>query len=117
LKYREIIFYKDYFKSFYEKQNPSVKKKLLEAFVNIEQIEKIPKKFFKHMAGKKGLYEIRLHFDNKAFRIFSFFDKGKLVVLANGFIKKMQKTPKSEILKAMRIKKEYKNEKSQYKNS
>lgn len=41
------------------------------------------------------------------FRIFCFFDEGKLVVLANGFQKKMQKTPKKEIEKALKIKEEY----------
>ena len=41
---------------------------------------------------------------------FCFFDKGKLIVLANGFQKKEQKTPKKEIEKALKIKKEYENE-------
>jgi phage-related protein len=40
-----------------------------------------------------------------------FFDDGKLVVLANGFQKKSQKTPKSEIEKVLKIKKEYEQEK------
>ena len=40
-----------------------------------------------------------------------FFDKGNLIVLINGFQKKKQKTPKSEIKKALRIRKEYENEK------
>jgi phage-related protein len=45
------------------------------------------------------------------YRIFSFFDNGKLVVLANGFQKKTQKTPKHEIEKALKIKEEYESEK------
>ena len=45
------------------------------------------------------------------FRIFCFFDKGQLVVLANGFQKKTQKTPKQEIELALKIKKEYESEK------
>jgi phage-related protein len=44
-------------------------------------------------------------------RIFCFFDEGKLVILANGFQKKSQKIPKSEIDKALKIKQEYENEK------
>ena len=36
-----------------------------------------------------------------------FFDEGKLVVLANGFQKKTQKTPKSEIVTALKIMEEY----------
>jgi len=64
------------------------------------------------MTGTKGLYEIRVEVGNNIFRIFSFFDKGNLVVLANGFQKKTQKTPKQEIDKALKIMEEYKNEKS-----
>ena len=41
------------------------------------------------------------------FRVFSFFDKGKLVILLNGFQKKTQKTPKKEIEMAIKIKAEY----------
>ena len=44
------------------------------------------------------------------FRIFCFFDEGKLIVLANGFQKKTQKTPKQEIEKALKIKELYHEE-------
>ena len=44
------------------------------------------------------------------YRIFSFFDKGKLVVLGNGFQKKTMKTPPGEIVKALKIMEEYYNE-------
>lgn len=71
----------------------------------------MPKKYFDHMSGTKGLYEIRVEVGSNIFRIFSFFDKGNLVVLGNGFQKKTQKTPKQEIEKALKIMKEYKNEK------
>jgi phage-related protein len=43
--------------------------------------------------------------------IFCYFDEGKIIVLANGFQKKTQKTPKVQIDKALKIKKEYENEK------
>ena len=59
----------------------------------------------------KGLYEVRVEVGNNIYRIFSFFDKGNLVVLGNGFQKKTQKTPKSEIERAIKIMEEYKNEK------
>ena len=77
----------------------------------IETVEKIPTEYFKHMEGTDGLYEIRVQFGNDIFRIFCFFDEGKLVVLTNGFQKKTQKTPKKEIEKALKIKEEYNNEK------
>jgi phage-related protein len=39
-----------------------------------------------------------------------FFDRGKLIILANEFHKKTQKTPKKEIKKALKIMKEYNDE-------
>ena len=58
-----------------------------------------------------GLFEIRIQQAKDIFRIFCFFDQGQLVVLANGFQKKTQKTPKNEIDKAIKIKQVYENEK------
>ena len=53
------------------------------------------------------MFEIRVQSGNDIFRIFCFFDEGSLVVLANGFQKKTQKTPKQEMEKALKIKTEY----------
>ena len=54
---------------------------------------------------------LKFVYNSNIFRIFCFFDQGQLIVLANGFQKKTQKTPKKEIEKAIKIKKEYENEK------
>ena len=70
----------------------------------------MPVKYFKHMEGSDGLYEIRVEVGSNIFRVFSFFDQGKLVILLNGFQKKSVKTPKSEIQLAEKLKKEYYNE-------
>jgi phage-related protein len=56
------------------------------------------------------LYEIRIQLGKDIFRVF-FFDSERLIIIANGFQKKTQKTPKQEIDKALKIKKEYENEK------
>ena len=66
-------------------------------------------------AHEKGIFEVRVEVGNNIFRIFSFFDKGNVIVLGNGFQKKSQKTPKSEIEKALKIKEEYFNEKAKRK--
>jgi phage-related protein len=71
----------------------------------------IPETYFKHMENTDGLFEIRIQQGSDIYRIFCFFDQGQLVVLANGFQKKTQKTPKQEIEKALKIKEEYFNEK------
>lgn len=59
------------------------------------------------MTGSEGLYEIRIEFQSNIYRVFYCFDEGRLVVLFNGFQKKTQKTPRNEIERAMRLKKEY----------
>ena len=110
-KRREVFFYKDYFESFYLKQKEKVKEKIVWTFDLIEEVENVPEKYLKHLTGTDGLYEIRVQLGNNIFRIFCFFDQGKLVVLMNGFQKKTQKTPKKEIEKALKIKKEYEYEK------
>lgn len=111
IKLRTLTLYKNYFSDFYEKQKQKVKDKILWTFRIIETQQQIPTDYLKHMEGTDGLYEIRVQQGNDIFRIFCFFDEGKLVVLANGFQKKTQKTPKSEIEKALKIKKEYEAEK------
>jgi phage-related protein len=110
-KYRSVIFYKDYFEKFFTKQSKKVKAKIIWTFQLIEEIEKVPESYLKHIESTDGLYEIRIKFSRDIFRVFCFFDKGKLIILANGFQKKTQKTPKKEIDKALKIMEEYKNEK------
>lgn len=106
-KYRAIVFYKDYFLSFFELQNLKVKTKISWTLDVISQLERVPETYLKHLENTDGLYEVRVQSGNDIFRIFCFFDKGNLVVLANGFVKKTQKTPKREIEKAIKIKEEY----------
>jgi phage-related protein len=110
-KIRTIAFYKGYFISFYKKQNQKAKKKILWTFRIIERLKLIPTDYLKHIEGTDGLYEIRVQSGSEIFRIFCFFDEGNLIVLANGFQKKSQKTPPSEIQRALRIKLEYEQKK------
>lgn len=77
----------------------------------IATLDRVPEKYFKHITGSTGLYEIRVEVGSDIFRIFSFFDKGQLVILVNGFQKKTQKTPKNENELAERLKKQYFDEK------
>lgn len=109
-KIRMVTFYKDYFVTFFVKQREKVQDKITWTLELIEHLEKIPETYLKHIENTDGLYEIRVKQGSDIFRIFCFFDKGKLIVLANGFQKKEQKTPKKEIEKALKIKKEYENE-------
>lgn len=110
-KHRSIIFYKDYFEEFFVSQREKVKDKIIWTFDLIEDLQRVPETYLKHLENTDGLYEIRVQQGSDIFRIFCFFDHGQLVVLANGFQKKTQKTPRKEIDKAIKIKKEYENEK------
>jgi phage-related protein len=91
-KYRKIIFYKDYFQIFFDKQSKKVKAKIIWTFDLVEEWQKLPETYLKHVEGTQGLYEIRVQMGSDIFRIFCFFDHGQLVVVANGFQKKSQKT-------------------------
>ena len=111
-KERQVVAYKNYFLSFYKLQSESVQAKIEWTLQLIRVTRLVPEKYFKHMEGTKGLYEIRVEVGSNIYRIFSFFDKGNLVVLGNAFQKKTQKTPKSEIEKALKIMEEYNHEKN-----
>jgi phage-related protein len=108
---REIFYYKSYYLDFFETLRPEVRKKFNWTLGLIETLDKIPKKYFEHLTGTKGIYEIRVEVGSDIFRVFSCFDKDKLIILFNGFQKKTQKTPKSEIDLAIKLKKQYFDEK------
>jgi phage-related protein len=104
---RNIVFYKTYFMDFYLGLDPKTQEKIEFVMDIVKQADKIPAKFFKHIEGSDGLFEIRATHHGNIYRIFCFFDGNKLVILLNGFKKKTQKTPKKEIKQAMKLKKEY----------
>ena len=106
-KHRNIIFYKDYFQDFFLSQKEKVQEKIIWTFELIEELHIVPETYLKHIENTNGLYEIRVQCGNDIFRIFCFFDKGRLVVITNGFQKKTRKTPKQEIEKALKIKTAY----------
>ena len=108
---REIIFYKNYFKEFYVAQNEKVRCKIAQTLVWLQTLDRLPVTILKSIEGKKGLYEVRIEFGGDIFRVFCCFDKGSRVILLNGFQKKTQRTPQSEIDKAEKLMNEYYNEK------
>jgi phage-related protein len=67
----------------------------------------VPQEYFKKLQNSDGIWEIRVKQGNNAFRLPGFLDKGKLVILTNGFAKKSQKTPLQEIALAEQRKHEY----------
>lgn len=67
------------------------------------------------MKKSDGIYEYRFDESNKFYRLFAFWDSDNesetFIVGTHGIAKKTNKTPKEEITKAERIKKEYFEEK------
>jgi phage-related protein len=110
-KYRKVLFYKNFFQDFFSKQNKKVKEKIIWTLELIEDLERIPETYLKHIENTDGLYEIRVQKGNDIFRIFCFFDVGQLIIIGNGFQKKTQKTPKKELELALKIKSAYENDK------
>jgi len=108
-KIRQIIFYENHFENFFIKQSNKVKEKIIWTFELIEEVQRVPETYLKHITGTDGLYEIRIKTGSDIFRVFCFFDRGKLIVLINGFQKKTQKTPRKEIKTALKIKESYEN--------
>ena len=108
---RDILYYKNYYLDFFQELKPDVQKKFNWTLQLIATLEKIPEKYFKHISGSTGLYEIRVEVGPNIYRVFSFFDKWKVIILLNGFQKKVQKTPRKEIELAEQLKKQYFNEK------
>ncbi len=111
MKCRTIVFYKSYFQDFFNRQTKKVRAKIIWTFDLIEEIQRVPEVYLKHLEETDGLYEIRVQTGGDTFRIFCFFDRDKLVIILNGFQKKTQKTPKNEIVMALKIKAAYEAEK------
>jgi len=112
MKVREVIAYKNYFEEFLLEQPRKVQDKIFKIIEAIETLERVPSNYLKSMEGTDGLYEARIQLASNIWRVFCFFDNGKLVILLNGFQKKTQKTPKNEIEKALRLMNQCYQEKS-----
>lgn len=70
-------------------------------------MDRVPIKFLKYLDSTDGLYEIKVSTILKRIRIFCFFDKNRLIILINCFVKKTQKTPKNDLNLAIKLKKKY----------
>ena len=109
-KYRNIVFYRNYFEDFFLEQSKRVKAKIIWTIQLIEEIERIPAYYLKSIIGSSGLYELRVHYGSNAYRIFCFFKRKYQLILINGFQKKTNKIPHREIERARKIKEEYERE-------
>ncbi len=73
----------------------------------IEEGDIIPAKYFKKLVNTDEIWECRVSFGNNTVRLLAFFDGPRKIILTHGFRKKSQKTPRQEIQRAERYKREY----------
>lgn len=61
--------------------------------------------------GESGIWEFRASWNGMCYRLLAFWDEKtkSLIIATHGFIKKSQKTPKSEIERAKQIRQRYYN--------
>ena len=73
----------------------------------VEDLPQVPVQYLKKLQGTDDIWEVRVQFGGNIFRLLGFMDGSSWVVLTNGFVKKSQKTPDSEIHLAETRKKDY----------
>jgi phage-related protein len=104
---RDTYVYQNHFWDFYNNQKKEVQDKIDYVIGLVRTLQMVPERFFKHLEGTDGIYEMRVKVGSDIYRIFCFFDQGQLIILLNGFQKKKDKTPRQEVIRAERLKKEY----------
>ena len=110
---RQMIFYKTYFRDFYNGLNERARSKIDHVLFILESQPIVPQKFVKHISGSSGIFEARASVGSNEYRILFFFENGSLieggriVVVGNGFLKKDDRDYKRAVELAERIKLEY----------
>ena len=107
---KQIVAYKDYYKDFYESLSQKEKDKVDRVMVLMQSENRLPAHYIKPL--EDGINKLRISVPNKELRVFFIYDGEQLVILFNCFVKKTQKTPRTEIEKAVRLKKEYYEQKN-----
>ena len=109
---REILFYKtargrNPVKEFLDSLKSKQSQKVAWVLQLLEDLDRVPKQYFKKLENTEGIWEVRIQFANKIFRLLGFWDGSKFIVLCHGFVKKSQKVPKKEIELAEERKRDY----------
>ena len=109
---REILFYKTEsgecpVERFLNSLSPKQAQKVTWVMQVVEELDKVPTTYLKKLKNTDDIWEIRVQVGSNIFRFLGFFEKGNFIVLTNGFQKKTQKTPKSEITLSEQRKQDY----------
>jgi len=113
---KEVVFYrlpsgKSPVETFLDNLSSKEAQKVAWVLKLMEELDYVSTKYYKQLSNTDGIIEIRVQIGKNHFRLLGFEHKKVFVVLTNGFKKKDQKVPKSEIELAQSRRKEYlKNE-------
>ena len=102
---KQIIAYKDYFNVFYDALTQKEKDKVDRILVLMQSDNRMPSHYIRPL--EQGIFELRITLPDKESRLLFFYDGATIVVLLNCFIKKTRKTPRKEIEKAIKLKRNY----------
>jgi hypothetical protein len=70
---RTLLFFKNHFEVFFNSLPTKVQDKIDYVLFLITVADRIPRKFFEHITGTDGLFEIRIEFESNIYRIFCCF--------------------------------------------
>lgn len=109
---RTVIFYRHVngrspIEDFLDSLNGKKVQKILWVLRLIEEMDRIPKQYFKKLVNSDDLWEVRVQSGHDIYRLLCFFDSGSVIVLTNGFPKKTQKIPRQESTLALQRREEY----------
>ncbi len=108
---RTVLFYKAAdgkcpVKEFIDSLPGKVSQKIVWVLRLLEDLEIVPSFYFKKIVGTEEIWECRIQFGSKAYRIFCFFIDST-AVLTHGFVKKSQRTPVHEIERAVAYRRDF----------
>lgn len=109
---KEILFYKmpsgkSPIDNFLDSLSSKEAKKVVWVMKLVEELENVSTKYYKQLRNCNGIIEVRIQIGKNHFRLLGFENSGTFVILTNGFKKKDQKVPKSEIDLAQQRRKDY----------
>jgi len=109
---KKIEFYrnsagKSYVEEFLDSLTGKEAQKVTWTLKVIEDLDIVPKQYFKNLKNTEDIWEVRVDGINKTYRILGFFYKQELIILNHAFIKKTQKTPRNAIEIAIKRKNDY----------
>lgn len=92
---------------FLESLSPKDQQKIFWVLKLIEDLDRVPAEYLKKLHGTEEIWECRIRSGSNAYRVFSFFCSGNVMVLTNGYSKKSQKTDPRQIRRAESYRRDY----------